>query len=180
MPVVMGVSVQGDKALARLMSRVDPKRHGVQWQRAALLRAGFLLQKVAAQKKIRRGGATKKGASRPLLGVLTSRTGTLRYSIGVDRGPLPRAVEVGSDLKYAGVHETGGTFGIRSHFVDEHTRTMAFGRRVGSFTIPRHFRMGHDARFPKRPYLVPALDEVIPDLPRIFVEEIEKVLGAGR
>jgi phage gpG-like protein len=160
--VALEVSVAGQKKLARLMSRLDPKRHGEQWQRAALLRAALLVQRVAAQKKIKRGGEGK-----PLPHVLTSRTGTLRRSIGVDRGPLPGAVDVGTALKYGGVHETGGVFGIPRHTVAAHARRGPFSRGP------------YSARFPKRPFLVPALEDIVPRLPDIFVEEIQKVLRAG-
>jgi phage gpG-like protein len=172
--VALEVSVAGQKKLARLMSRLDPKRHGEQWQRAALLRAALLVQRVAAQKKIKRGGEGK-----PLPHVLTSRTGTLRRSIGVDRGPLPGAVDVGTALKYGGVHETGGVFGIPRHTVAAHARRMAFGRRVAAFNVGPFSRGPYSARFPKRPFLVPALEDIVPRLPDIFVEEIQKVLRAG-
>ena len=177
MAVALQVSIEGQKELQRLMARLDPKRQGVRWQRAALLRAGLLVQKTAAQKKIRRGGATRKGSSRPLLGVLTSRTGTLRRSIRVDRGPLPGAIDIGTGLTYGGVHELGGVYGIGRHSVSAHTRNVVFGKRVAAFTVPRHSRGPYSARFPRRPFLAPALEEITPQLPSIFVKEIEKELG---
>ena len=39
---------------------------------------------------------------------LTSRTGTLRRSIGVNRRGLPFYIDVGSDVEYARIHELGG------------------------------------------------------------------------
>lgn len=170
MAVALQVSLEGQRELQRLMARLDPKRQGVRWQRAALLRAGLLVQKIATQKKIRRGGATRKGTSAPILGVLTSRTGTLRRSIAVDRGPLPGAVEVGSALKYAGVHETGGVFQI-----PRHTRALGEAGRSGGVAVA--VVKAHKAKFPKRPFLAPALEDVTPKLPSIFTKEIEKELG---
>lgn len=180
MAVVLSATLEGQKEIARLMSKVDPKRDGARWQRAALLRAALLVQKIAAKEKIRRGGATKTGQRRALPNVLTSRTGTLRRSIAVDRAPLPGAVDVGTALGYGAVHEIGGTFTIPRHQVDAHTRRIVFGRRVAPFNVGPYSRGPYSARYPKRPFLVPALEETIPKLPRIFVEEIQKVLGTGR
>jgi phage gpG-like protein len=137
MAVAMSVSLSGEKKLERLLRRVDPKRDGVRWQRAALVRSGLKVQSVAAEKKIERGGPGP-----PLPDRLTSRTGTLRRSIRVDRGELPTAIEIGTDLVYGAVHELGS----RTH--------------------------------PKRPFLAPALQAVSKDFSRIWVEEIEKVLGS--
>ena len=58
-----------------------------------------------SKEKILRGG---KGP--PVKGILTSRTGTLRRSIRVNRSPLPWAVEVGTDLVYGAVHELSTRF----------------------------------------------------------------------
>ncbi len=74
----------------------------------ALVEIGLRVQREAAQNQIIRGGP--RGAP-PDPYKLTSRTGTLRRSIRVNRGPLPTAVDVGSDLQYARIHELGGRTG---------------------------------------------------------------------
>lgn len=71
----------------------------------ALMRAALLIQEDATRNQIQRGGS---GPPNPPPGPLISRTGTLRRSIRVDDVGLPRFVDVGSDLVYAGVHELGG------------------------------------------------------------------------
>ena len=73
---------------------------------------------------------------------LTSRTGTLRRSLGpafgLDKSGLPRFIEGGSSLVYAPVHELG---------------------------------LG---RFPRRPFLAPAVDAVTPQLEQIMVKHWER------
>lgn len=62
----------------------------------------------AQSKQILRGGG--KGPPHPTK--VTSRTGTLRRSIAVDRGELGSLiVSIGSDVVYAGVHELGSKDG---------------------------------------------------------------------
>lgn len=63
----------------------------------------------------------------------------------------------GSEVPYAGVHEDGFTGNIS---VPQHTRTItqAFGRSIAptQVTVSAHSR---NTRIPKRPYLVPGLDD---------------------
>jgi len=103
--------------------------------RRALLKSALKVQQIATREKIRAGGVVGTGKSRmnlpPLPDRLTSRTGTLRRSIAVDRSQLPFEVSIGSDLVYAAVHEVGGLV----------------TRRSGT------------AHYPQRPFLKPALDD---------------------
>lgn len=102
----------------------------------ALVEIGLRVQRQAATKEIAGGGLQFVGA-RPapaLKDRLTSRTGSLRRSIRVNRSGLPRHVDVGSDLVYARVHELGGRAG-----------------RGGSVNLP------------PRPYLTPALEKINKD-----------------
>lgn len=97
------VVVSGDKALQRKLKKLDPKTNP-EFVRRALVKGGFLIQSDAQMNQIERGG---KGP--PLPHRLTSRTGTGRRSIRVDRGGLPNFfVDIGSDLRYMQLHETGG------------------------------------------------------------------------
>ena len=68
----------------------------------ALDTMGFKVQANAATKQIRRGGSGPPHPTR-----LTSRTGTGRRSIRVNRRALARII--GSDIIYMRVHELGGT-----------------------------------------------------------------------
>lgn len=135
------VQLVGDEKLARVLEQIDPGQ-SPGWVRRGLVRAGLRVQRNAATKQIKRGG---KGA--PLPDKLTSRTGTGRRSIRVDRGGLPRLfVDVGSDLGYMAVHETGGTVRRRAH-----------SRRTQSGGLARV--SAHTATFPARPWLQPALED---------------------
>ena len=76
----------------------------------ALDRMAFLVQEDAAANQIIRGG---KGPPHPTR--LTSRTGTLRRSIRVNRSGLERAI--GTDLVYGIVHELGGRYHPRRAYL---------------------------------------------------------------
>ena len=92
-------------------------------------------------------------------------TGALRRSVRVDRGHLPRFVEVGSDLVYAPVHEFGATIRARGGgFLTFKLRDGSF-RRVRSVTIPA------------RPWLQPAIKDASPKFERILFQEVTKEVG---
>lgn len=122
MAVILEMTMAGDKRLQQMLRRLNPKLEGREWQREALIESGLLVQEIAAKKKIR-GGGRFRGPAGPRGGrgklqsrpshptMLTSRSGRLVKSIRINRGPLPRAIEVGTDVKYAHVHEKGGRFG---------------------------------------------------------------------
>jgi len=103
------VSIVGTKGLKRALDKMNP---GVNKRivRESLIESAFLVQRDAAKNQILAGGGGKKsGMTKPHPRFLTSRTGTLRRSIKVDRGPLPFAIEVGTDLVYGAAHEFGST-----------------------------------------------------------------------
>lgn len=94
------VVVKGDKVAARKLRKLNPKTNP-EFVRRALVKGGFLIQQDAQLNQIERGG---KGP--PLPHRLTSRTGTGRRSIRVDRGGLPNFfIDIGSDLEYMQLHE---------------------------------------------------------------------------
>ena len=100
------VSVVGVKELTRKLEKMNP---GINKKilRDSLIETALLMQRDAAKNQILAGGGGKKGGmTRPHPRHLTSRTGTLRRSIKVDRGPLPFAIEVGTDLVYGAYHES--------------------------------------------------------------------------
>ena len=101
MAVSLSIRVDGIPEVEAMLDRINPKKNSA-WVGRALLKCALGVQKTAAEKKIRRGG---KGP--PVPRILTSRTGTLRRSIRVNRSLLPWAVEVGTDLVYGAVHEKG-------------------------------------------------------------------------
>jgi hypothetical protein len=99
------VSVVGTKELKRKLEKMNP---GVNKKivRNSLIESALAIQRDAAKNQILAGGGGKgDGMTKPHPRYLTSRTGTLRRSIKVDRGPLPFAIEVGTDLGYGAYHE---------------------------------------------------------------------------
>ena len=174
MALVLRVNVQGAQAVRRaLASFTSPEvdRINGRWIR----QAAFRVQKNAADEQIIRGGGiSRRGPERaPDPKRLTSRTGTLRRSIGVNLGPLPRAAEVGTALEYGVVHETGGTFRFGAAIVRRHTRRVAFGRRVAPFQVGPYRRSGYAATYRARPFLQPAVDEESPRFPDLVVRAID-------
>lgn len=103
MAVGLKVTLTPNPKLRRALdSMQEPRIQNV--FRRALIKAALRTQELAATEFIIRGGA--RGAP-PHPKLVTSRTGELRRSIRVNRGPLPSAIEIGSDLVYAPVHEFG-------------------------------------------------------------------------
>jgi HK97 gp10 family phage protein len=104
MAVSIGVSVTGTKELKRALERMNPGTNK-RILRNSLLEAAFMLQKDAATNQIRHGARK----SPPIPGKLTNRHGGagLVGSIRVNRGPLPFAIEVGTDKAYGARHEFG-------------------------------------------------------------------------
>ncbi len=111
MAVALSIEVKGFAELQRLFHRIRPDTNP-SWVSRALVNGALLVQKVAAEEKIRRGGSGP-----PVPDVLTSRTGTLRRSIAVNRTQLPFSVSVGTDLIYGLVHELGGRFHPKRPFL---------------------------------------------------------------
>lgn len=151
-----GAQLVGGEKLRRDILAMDPSDRRKVLD-PALIESALLVARNAATQQIKRGG---KGA--PIKGKLTSRTGTLRRSLGpnfaVDRSGLSRAfIEVGTNLKYGAVHETGGTFSVGGH-----VRTSKKGQRFGV--------RPHTVTFPPRPFLEPALDDTFQKFPAIFVK----------
>ena len=109
MATQLRVSVVGLPKLQRALDKMNP---GVNKRilRDSLIESALLIQRDAAKNQILAGGGGKRsGMTKPHPKFLTSRTGTLRRSIKVDRGPLPFAIEVGTDLVYGAAHEFGST-----------------------------------------------------------------------
>ena len=169
--VAIRVSVSGIPELKAALERMNPSENKRIF-RNGMIAAAVKIQEVSTLQKIKRGGK-----SPPLPRKLTSRTGTLRRSIKVDRGPLPFAIEVGTDLGYGAVHEFGGRVSFPTSRVKEHQRNTAFGRKVATFTVPAHMRRAYVANYPPRPFMKPALDAVAPKFGKIFVDEWRKAAG---
>lgn len=106
MPVQLRVRIVGSKALTKALDKMNPGLNK-KILRDSLIEAALAIQKDAAGNQILRGGGGKRNARPAVAGQLTSRKGTLRRSIKVDRGPLPFAIESGTDLIYGPLHEFG-------------------------------------------------------------------------
>jgi hypothetical protein len=104
MAVSIGVSVTGTKELQRALKKMDPGTNE-KILRNSLLEMAYRLQKDVVKNQIRHAPQT----SPPIAGKLTNRHGGagLVGSIRVNRGPLPFAIEVGTDKAYGARHEFG-------------------------------------------------------------------------
>jgi len=163
-------AVEYSRQLTSLIPSKNPKIRAVGLRALALE-----VQTVSAREKIKRGG---KGA--PLKSKLTSRTGTGRRSIRTDFSRLPGQSAVGTDLRYMAAHEKGGAFSVKASTVSAHTRTKAFGKTVKPFKVPKYKRKAYTLNLPKRPFIEPAVDQVVPSrAQQIFLRAWEK-LGAAK
>ena len=106
MPVSVRIDLKGNKAYQRMLTRINPKKNP-KFVTRALLKAALLVQELAATEKIKRSGP--KDVVDPIR--VTSRTGTLRRSIAIDKAGTPHFITIGSNLIYAGVHELGSKDG---------------------------------------------------------------------
>jgi hypothetical protein len=171
--VAITVKTSGLNELQADLRRLNPKEN-VQITSKGFEDIAFAIQRNAANKQIVAGGRGKKNAVPPLPSKLTSRTGTGRRSIRVNRGPLPRAIEIGTDLKYMSLHEVGGSADHKTGVVREHKRKVVFGKKVKPFIVPAHFRSGYTADYPKRSFLEPAYEAIRPRMGEIIVKAWRK------
>lgn len=145
--------------LPKSFAAMDPSRNP-KLRRIILLKGAFAIQKEVTTKTIKRG---RSGP--PLANRLTFRSGTLTRSIAVAHDG--EAVEVGTNLIYGSVHENGGTFAIPAH-----TRRTKSGKRA--------LVKAHNATFPKRPFLAPALKSTQKKRLLIAQREWLKVMNASK
>lgn len=105
MAVSTTFKVTGLKEFDKRLRKVDPERNP-KIPRRALDKAALLTQKIAAKEMIVTG---RPRGSAPLPNKLTNRHGGegLVGSIAVNRSPLPKAIEIGTELVYGAVHEKG-------------------------------------------------------------------------
>lgn len=143
----------------RLLEAVSPKKNKRIWK-IGLERIASDLQEIVSRDEsiIRRAG---RGPA--ILGKLTNRHGGtgLLGSFEMDLRKIPKSVAVTTDRVYAPVHEDGLTVTIPAH-----TRESVKGKR--------HKVRAHRARFPKRPFLKPALDKGQPKLVPIMIQVINE------
>jgi phage gpG-like protein len=151
--IAVKVKATGVVKLQRMIRTISPKSNPA-WVRRALIAMANRVQAIATKEMIIPGGRVRVAGPKGGKGImtdkpahptkLTSRTGALRSSIRVNRGPLPHAIEVGSDLEYAAVHEEG---------------------------------LG---RYPKRPFLQPALEKASPEFSDILSRELKREIDNER
>jgi phage gpG-like protein len=178
-PVSLSMSVEGLDKLHDKLARISPRKNGSAWVRRALITCAERVQTIAAKEMIIqgsrfRGPAGKRGGKGKMMDAavdarrLTSRHGGsgLVGSIRVNRSPLPMAIEVGSDKKYAAIHEEGGTINV----TDKMRRALHYKGM--------HLRKGtKKITMPKRPYLAPALEKASKEFTRIFAKELGRELA---
>jgi phage gpG-like protein len=182
-PTGISVRISGIDPVLKAMERLSPKENRAIMV-SSLVECAELVQKDAKENQIIRGGTAisigprggKRKVQRPPHPTrLTSRTGTLRRSITVDRSPLPFAIEVGTNLRYGRAHELGfdGRVSVRSHWREIR---QAFGRNIAarSTHIRAHSRNMH---LPRRPFLEPALRATEDRFADIFLKNWRKESG---
>jgi len=158
-PIKFSVSIVGSRELQLFLRKFSADIQG-SVRRDSLLEIAGRVQTLATTKYIKRG----RGTAPPLPKVLSARKGTLQSQIGIDIRRLPKSVSVGTPLVYGRVHEDGGPV-----LVPTHSRTSKLGN---SFTV-----RGHVKTFPKRAYLVPALEDVTPKMAAITLKHIRRKTG---
>jgi hypothetical protein len=179
MAVTLSITVQGTDELRARLARINPKQNPA-WVSRSLERCAELTQVIAAKEKIiqgsrfrgpkgPRGGKGKLRSAGVHPTKLTSRHGGAGIvgSIRVNKGPLPYAIEVGSDKAYAPVHEFGGTIRVGSYM-----RTIAHSTRSGGASVARV--KSHSRKYPPRPFLGPGLEKASKSFDRIFTRELAK------
>ena len=161
------LNIAESKKIRAFLDGLDPReRKSV--SDLALERIAVATEADAKTKRIIRG----RGKAKPVNRRLTWRTGRLGRSISTDRSGAPRRYVVGSTVKYAPVHEQGGTFKVRAH-----RRKNPPSKKRGGFGGGRsHAVKAHSIKFPKRPYLLPAYEFVVKiKAGRIFRQELERL-----
>ena len=105
MATQLQVSIVGTKELQRRLKKMNPQQN-TRITRLSLIDAAKAVLIDATKVQIKAGGGGKKsGYSAPDPKQLTSRTGTLRRSIGINKSELPFAITVGTNLRYGAYHE---------------------------------------------------------------------------
>ena len=111
--------------------------------------------------------------------VLRVRTGTLKRRL--HRSPVDKAglqVVISDPVKYAPIHEFGGTFTVPQHQRRIFARGPRGGRLTGKKRTVRAFVTvrAHSATYPARPFMRPALEDSVEDIHRIFVRSLGEAL----
>jgi len=124
-----------------------------------LLNLLLIVRDTARRKYLSGGGHSKT--------ILNVRSGRLRSSIMVKiLQNLSRLVgSIGTSVKYAGVHEFGGTYTVKAHY---RTITKVFGRSIAAKRI---FINSYMMTMPKRSFLKPAIEDNL----RLISMRLEKL-----
>lgn len=157
--MALSVKVIGtQQVVARLRSR--PARVGQALMRAVQAQAIRVQARVKDVKLV--GGSP-----------LHSRTGKLRRSVHVTESYGDGLVTgfVGTNVRYAAVHELGLTVTVREHL---RMMTMAFGRSVKN---PRKINVkAHEVRYPERSFLRSSLKELAPSVKEELLSSVNEAL----
>ncbi len=178
----MGLSVKATFKPPRELQAVLSKMRAPGLNRVlakGLIASAELVSNEITERQILRGGRRKvkgpRGGTKMVSAPanarqVTSRSGTLRLSLGtsygINKSGIPKFIEVGSDLEYAAAHEYGATIRVTDamraalHYVGIHLRK--------STTI---------LNIPPRPFMRPGFEKVEPRFPSLFVKFWRQEIG---
>lgn len=162
MAVEISITVKGMDKLAAAIDRLGSPKNIEARSRALRLMAAHTQDKL---RNFLRGGKP-----------LHVQSSSLVKSYGVDSpspnspvfdtGGLPNRIALGSDLKYAAIHEDGGTIKPKN------AEWLVFKTAKGWVKTK-------SVTMPARPHLGPALEEAAVDFPAIMQREIERAWDNG-
>lgn len=149
--------------ISKMIDRLSPGANPRIWK-TALTRMAGQVANTAKTKTIVSGRGLK---SKPLPRKLSFRLGQLAGSIIPDFAQIPKRVLVVTHAPYGGVHEGGLTVTVPAHSASNDRGTSWIVRQ-------------HTARFPRRPFLAPALVDSGPKFVPITLQVLrEQIRGIG-
>lgn len=166
------------------VTRISIEVPGTEELQAKLLAKPVLIRRAFVKSLQLSGEAVYARALENVSGkVLRVRTGTLRrrlHTSPVDENEL--SVVISDPVKYAPVHEYGGTFTVPQHVRRIFATGPRGGRLRGSKRTVRILATvrTHTATFPARPFMRPALHDSVEVIRRIFVRSLGEALREAK
>lgn len=146
----------------------------------SLRSAGMRVRGAVRRSLARAGVQVLTRAKEKLSGpVLKTRTGRLRRSINTQfvESPTRLAVQVGTNVEYAAVHEYGfdGQQTVKAHL---RTMSQAFGRQIAARKVAVRAFQRH-VHLPERSFLRSSLAELAPQIRAELAHDVQAALEGG-